>query len=103
MKCYSCGWWSKNCGDPFVKDDSLLVECNTRAINDFNQGLGNAINTANNALQNFANQVGFNFNQNNLNLPTINEDSVGCIKVVLKSMYYFYKEQIDSFILNIIS
>lgn len=91
LKCYTCGWWNKNCGDPFVKDDYLLVECNTRAINDFNHELGNTVNTVNTALQNFANQVGFNFNQNsnnNFNLPTISEDSVGCSKVVLKRMYY---------------
>lgn len=88
LKCYTCGWWSKNCGDPFMKDDYLLVECNTRAINDFNHELGNTINTASNALQNFANQVGFNMNQNNnFNLPTISEDSVGCTKVVLKREY----------------
>ncbi|XP_025416097.1 uncharacterized protein LOC112687564 [Sipha flava] len=85
LKCYTCGWWSKNCGDPFMKDDYLLVECNTRAINEFNRELGNTINTASNALQNFANQVGFNMNQNNnFNLPTISDDSVGCTKVVLK-------------------
>ncbi|CAH1724164.1 uncharacterized protein LOC114131347 [Aphis gossypii] len=85
LKCYTCGWWSKNCGDPFLKDDYLLVECNTRAINDFNHELGNTLNTASNALQNFANQVGFNINHNNnYNLPTISEDSVGCTKVVLK-------------------
>lgn len=84
LKCYTCGWWNKNCGDPFLKDDSILVECNTRAINDFNHELGNTLNTASNALQNFANQVGFNINQNNnFNLPTISEDSVGCSKVVL--------------------
>ncbi|XP_050436140.1 uncharacterized protein LOC126842940 [Adelges cooleyi] len=89
LKCYTCSWWSKNCDDPFVKHDSILEECNTRTINDFNKGLGNAVNTANNALQNFANQVGFNFNNqnsnNNFNLPNINEDSVGCAKIVLKS------------------
>ncbi|VVC25981.1 Hypothetical protein CINCED_3A003240 [Cinara cedri] len=85
LKCYTCGWWNKNCGDPFVKDDYLLVECNTRAINEFNNELGNTVNTVSNALQNFANQVGFNLNQNsNFNLPTISEDSVGCTKVVLK-------------------
>lgn len=88
LKCYTCGWWNKNCGDPFVKDDYLLVECNTRTINDFNRELGNTINTASNALQNFANQVGFDLNQNNnFNLPTISEDSVGCTKVVLKREY----------------
>lgn len=71
-----------------MKDDYLLVECNTRAINEYNHELGNTINTANNALQNFANQVGFNLNpNNNFNLPTISEDSVGCSKVVLKRMY----------------
>lgn len=74
-----------------MKDDYLLVECNTRAINEFNHELGNTINTASNALQNFANQVGFNMNQNNnLNLPTISDDSVGCTKVVLKRMYYCF-------------
>jgi len=84
LKCYTCGWWNKNCGDPFLKDDYLLVECNTRAINEFNHELGNTINTASNALQNFANQVGFNFNQNSFNSPSISEDSVRCSKVVLK-------------------
>lgn len=86
LKCYTCGWWSKDCGDPFLKDDYLLVECNTRAINDFNHELGNTINLASNALQNFANQVGFNLNQHSSfnNLPSISEDSVGCSKVVLK-------------------
>lgn len=73
-----------------MKDDYLLVECNTRAINEYNRELGNTINTANNALQNFANQVGFNLNPNNYNLPTISEESVGCSKVVLKRMYYYY-------------
>jgi len=72
-----------------MKDDYLLVECNTRAINDFNHELGNTLNTASNALQNFANQVGFNINHNNnFNLPIISEDSVGCTKVVLKRMYF---------------
>lgn len=85
LKCYTCGWWNKNCGDPFMKDDFLLVQCNTRAINDFNHELGNTINLASNALQNFANQVGFNLNQQSFNnLPSISEDSVGCSKVVLK-------------------
>lgn len=71
-----------------MKDDYLLVECNTRSINDFNHELGNTLNTASNALQNFANQVGFNINQNNnFNLPTISEDAVGCAKLVLKRMY----------------
>lgn len=85
LKCYTCGWRSNNCGDPFMKDDYLLTECNTRTINEFSHELGNTLNTASNALQNFANQVGFNFNQNNnFNLPSISEDSVACTKVVLK-------------------
>lgn len=86
LKCYTCGWLNTNCGDPFMKDDNLLVECNTRAINNFNTELGNTINTASNALQNFANQVGFNLNQHNtFNSPIISDDSVGCTKIVLKN------------------
>lgn len=74
-----------------MKDDYLLVECNTRTINEYNHELGNTVNTVNNALQNFANQVGFSLNpNNNNNLPTISEESVGCSKVVLKRMYYRY-------------